>query len=63
MLIFLYLVAIIAANLIVSQFGPQVSIITAFMFSGLDLPARDGLHEKWQGKHLWWKMLLLIGFG
>ena len=63
MLIALYLIAIVAANLIVTQFGPQVSIITAFLFIGLDLTARDGLHEKWDGKGLWWKMLLLIGTG
>lgn len=63
MLVILYLVAIIAANLIVTQFGPQVSIITAFLFIGLDITARDGLHEKWRGKRLWWKMLLLIGAG
>ena len=63
MLIALYLIAIVAANLIVVQFGPQVSILTSFLFIGLDLTSRDGLHEKWHGKHLWWKMLLLIGTG
>lgn len=63
MLIALYLAAIVAANLIVVQFGPSASVVTAFLFIGLDLTARDGLHEKWNGKHLWWKMLLLIGTG
>lgn len=63
MLMILYLVAIVAANLIVVQFGPQISIVTAFLFIGLDLTSRDGLHEKWHGKQLWWKMLLLIGTG
>lgn len=63
MLIALYLTAIIAANLLVAQFGPSVSILNAFLFIGLDLTARDGLHERWHGKQLWWKMVLLIGAG
>lgn len=63
MLIALYLAAIVAANLLVAQFGPAVSVVNAFLFIGLDLTTRDALHERWQGKRLWWKMLLLIGSG
>ena len=40
----LYLVAIIAANLLVAKFGPAISIVNAFLFIGLDLTARDKLH-------------------
>jgi uncharacterized PurR-regulated membrane protein YhhQ (DUF165 family) len=63
MLIFLYLTAIVAANLLVAQFGPAISVVNAFLFIGLDLTARDGLHEKWSGQHLWWKMFLLVASG
>ena len=45
----LYLSAIILANLIITQFGPSASIVTAFIFIGLDLTTRDFLHETWQG--------------
>jgi hypothetical protein len=63
MLIALYLSAIIAANLLVAQFGPAVSIINAFLFIGLDLTTRDALHERWRGRQLWPKMLGLIAAG
>ena len=59
----LYLIAIILANLTVSWFGPGVTIINAFLFIGLDLTARDSLHEAWHNRGLWWKMALLIATG
>jgi uncharacterized PurR-regulated membrane protein YhhQ (DUF165 family) len=62
-LIVLYLVAIVAANLLVAQFGPAVTALNAFLFIGLDLTTRDALHERWQGRDLWRNMLLLIGAG
>lgn len=62
-LITLYLVAIVAANLLVAQFGPAITIFNAFVFIGLDLSTRDSLHERWQGRSLWLKMALLIGAG
>ncbi len=52
--------AIISANLVVAKFGPRVSIITAFVFIGLDLTSRDSLHELWHKKGLYQKMGLLI---
>lgn len=61
-LVALYLVAIVAANLLVAQFGPSISILNAFLFIGLDLTTRDVLHEKWQS-NLWLKMLALIAAG
>ena len=63
MLIGLYLFAIIAANLLVAAFGPDVSILNAFLFIGLDLTARDSLHERWNGVPLWRNMALLIAIG
>ncbi|NJO81801.1 MAG: VUT family protein [Blastochloris sp.] len=62
-LVLLYLAAITAANLLVSRFGPSVAVINAFLFIGLDLSTRDRLHEQWQGRLLWPRMLLLISAG
>lgn len=59
----MYLIAIVLANLFVAWFGPKVVIVNAFVLIGLDLTARDGLHEAWHNKGLTWKMGLLIGTG
>ena len=59
----MYLIAIVAANLLVAQFGPSVVVINAFVFIGLDLTARDHLHDTWKRRHLWPKMTVLIGVG
>jgi len=58
-----YLVAAVAANITVQYFGPVAMPFIAFVMIGLDLTSRDYLHEAWQGKHLGWKMLALIGVG
>jgi hypothetical protein len=63
MIIVFYLTAIVAANLIVAQFGAWVTPYTAALFIGFDFVGRDHLHEQWQGRGLWWKMALLIGTG
>jgi uncharacterized PurR-regulated membrane protein YhhQ (DUF165 family) len=63
LLIVLYLVAIVLANLSITQFGPGVAVLNAFLFIGLDLTTRDRLHEKWQGHNLWPRMLTLIAAG
>jgi uncharacterized PurR-regulated membrane protein YhhQ (DUF165 family) len=59
----LYLAAIVLANLSVAMFGPGVAIINAFLFIGLDLTARDQLHEAWRGRNLLPKMVALIAAG
>lgn len=61
--IVLYLLAIVLANLSSAFFGPTASIINAFLLIGLDLTARDKLHEAWGGKDLFWKMESLILHG
>lgn len=61
-LITIYLGAIVAANLLVVQFGPSISILNAFLFIGLDLTTRDALHERWTS-NLWLKMFALIAAG
>lgn len=62
-LVVLYLVAIVAANLFVAWLGPWVTPLTGFVFIGLDITARDGLHDQWNRRGLWWKMGVLIGSG
>lgn len=59
----LYLFAIVAANLTIAAFGPAWSIVNAFLFIGLDLTARDRLHDAWHGRGLWRKMALLVATG
>ncbi len=62
-LIGVYLIAIVAANLIVARFGPSTAIINAFLFIGLDITARDRLHDLWRGRQLWLRMAVLIAAG
>lgn len=61
--IFLYLFAVVLANLSSTFFGPSASIANAFLFIGLDLTTRDKLHEEWKNRGLVWKMGLLIAAG
>lgn len=59
----MYLAAIVAANLTVAMWGPSMTIVNAFLFIGLDLTARDRLHDAWHGNGLVWKMAALIATG
>jgi hypothetical protein len=61
--IVMYLAAIVAANLLVAQFGPAVTILNAVLFIGLDLSARDNLHDAWHGRGLLPRMATLIAAG
>ena len=61
--ILMYLAAIVAANLTVATWGPSMTIVNAFLFIGLDLTARDKLHDAWHGRMLWPKMAGLITAG
>jgi hypothetical protein len=63
MYIGMYLLAAVLANLSSAWFGPIASIFNAFVFIGLDLTARDKLHEAWHNDRLWLKMFLLIASG
>lgn len=63
--VFIFLIAIIFANVTVSlagPYGPAVSVVNAFLFIGLDLTGRDNLHEIWS-KNRFLKMLILILIG
>lgn len=61
--VLMYLAAIVAANLSVAHFGPPAIVINAFLFIGLDLTARDRLHDAWHGHHLWARMAVLVSAG
>ena len=63
MIVALYLAAIVTANLITATYGPAASIVVAFVFVAFDLVARDVLHDRWRGKQLRLRMLLLIVTG
>jgi len=41
-----YIAAISAANLLVTEFGPWFSVVNSFILIGLDLTLRDNLHER-----------------
>lgn len=55
----IYLMAIVAANVTVMLWGPEWSIVNAFLFIGLNLVSRDGLHDLW-GENVRRNMLFLI---
>lgn len=61
--ILMYLAAIVAANLSSTYFGSTASILNSFLFIGLDLTARDKLHEAWHKDKLVLKMGMLISAG
>lgn len=58
-LVIVFLVAIVTANLITTRYGPAASIYNAFFLIGLDLVTRDRLADFW-GTTRWAKMGLLI---
>jgi uncharacterized PurR-regulated membrane protein YhhQ (DUF165 family) len=55
----MYLISIVLANLSVAYFGPTASIVNAFLFIGLDITARDTLHDMWH-ENLKRNMAILI---
>lgn len=63
LIVCLYLAAVVLANLIVTAFGPGASVLTAFALIGLNITARDRLHDAWSGRGLRWKMGALIAAG
>lgn len=58
-----YLSAIALANWSVTHWGPQAAVYNAFLLIGLDLVARDKLHDAWAGRWLWLRMGALIAVG
>lgn len=62
-LVAVYLGAIVAANILVTMYGPNISILLAFLFIGLDLSTRDTLHDRWHGRRLPLRLGALIVAG
>lgn len=56
----IYIVALVAANLLVAWLGVWFSLVNAFVLIGLDLSLRDKLHDLWEGDNLAIKMGGLI---
>ena len=63
LLVLAYLAAIVAANLLAVELGPEVTIYTAFALIGLDLTLRDRLHDRWEHDRLALRMGALIAAG
>lgn len=59
-LVGMYLASIVAANMAAATFGPMASIPCAAALIGLDMAARDSLHERWG---LSWRMAALLALG
>lgn len=62
-LVFVWLAAVVLANLSSATFGPVASIYNAFFLIGLSLTTRDALHNAWHNEGLKWKMAALIATG
>jgi hypothetical protein len=62
-LVGVYLLAIAAANISLTVFGPAAIPVNAFLFIGLDLTLRDRLHMSWGGVGLYRKMFTLVVAG
>ena len=58
-----YLAAIVAANLITTEWGPEASIYNAFLLIGLDLSTRDALHDAWGRDRIRNSLLLVLAGG
>jgi hypothetical protein len=56
----IYVLSLVAANLLVAYFGVWFSVINAFILIGLDLSLRDRLHDFWHEDKLVIKMGGLI---
>lgn len=56
----IYIIALVAANLLVAWLGPWFSLVNAFVLIGLDFSLRDKMHDLWEGDNLPLKMGGLI---
>ena len=63
MFIFIYIVAIVLANMSVWYFGPAVTPINAFLLIGLDLSLRDKLHESIKTNKILYMSLIICAAG
>jgi hypothetical protein len=59
----LYLAGIVAANLLVTHYGPWITPYAAFALIGADLTTRDLLHDRLNGWQRWLCLGALIAVG
>jgi len=59
-MIYVYLLAIVFANLSDAILGPSMSVVNAFLLIGFDFSCRDYLQSKWEGNNLWIRVFSLI---
>lgn len=62
-IICLYLLTIVIANLSAAKYGYKSILIVGFLLIPFDLFVRDILHERFRGRGLYWKLGLLIFTG
>lgn len=67
MYVVIFLLSVITANIILSLLTPSVglwaSVVTAFLFIGINISIRDKIHEDWYKHNLRLKMSILIIVG
>jgi hypothetical protein len=63
LLVVSYLVVLVIANLLVTQGGQAVLLVTAVLLIPFDFAVRIRLQERWTGLHLWSRMAALIVVG
>lgn len=59
-LVVAYLLAVVAANLLVAHYGPTALLVTAWLLIPLDLTVKDVLQERWTGGGLVARMAALV---
>lgn len=62
-LVVVFLLASVAANIAVTLFGAKALVVTATVMIGLGMTVRDRLHDEWSGKGLALRMGALIAAG
>lgn len=63
LIVVLFLLAAIGANLVVAAFGQAALVLTAWVLIPFDLFSRDVLHDRWRHDRLWLRMTFLIATG
>tara|TARA_R110000787_G_C13402000_1_gene443474 strand:- start:42 stop:1085 length:1044 start_codon:yes stop_codon:yes gene_type:complete len=58
-----WICGVASSNIIITNYGPAYSVLTAFALIGLSITSRDFLHEAWAGNGLKWKLGALIASG
>jgi len=63
LIVSIYLIVIVCANISVAMFGEYAFYINGFLLIPFDMYSRDVLHDKWKNNNITLRMGLLILFG